>query len=300
MLNKILVPLDGTPVGEAALPYARSLARRSGATLVLVRAVSNARGIEAAEAYIEAQADALISQGFTVETGVPYGPPATWIPSEVELRDADLIVMATHDRANADRWIHGSVAEAVVSHAQVPVVVVRAIGGRPPLFGQTDTTLVVPLDGSEFAEAALPVAREFAWLLGARLVLVGVVADPSQVLVGEIPMYAYTEDDFGEAEAEVREYLARAAKRIASRVPVETVLRVGDASVEIAAEVAQRGAAAVVMATHGRTGLARSIVGSVAGNILHRSAGPVILVRPQVLRGGEAATDDPRHALAGT
>jgi nucleotide-binding universal stress UspA family protein len=73
MLKTILVPLDGTPVGEAALPCATSLARRIGATLSLVRAVSNAKSVDEAEQYLAAQAASLNEQGFTVQTGVPYG-----------------------------------------------------------------------------------------------------------------------------------------------------------------------------------------------------------------------------------
>jgi hypothetical protein len=68
--------------------------------------------------------------------------------------------MATHDRTGPSRWVHGSAAEAVVSRASIPVMVVRAAEGPRPArrFDQPRPVLVVPLDGSAFAEAALPIA----------------------------------------------------------------------------------------------------------------------------------------------
>src|SRR5437868_1796370 len=127
MLKNILVPVDGSPVAEAALPYATALARRTGATLTLVRAAratghpfnagdGQAEAVAEAEIYLATKAGELAAQGFTVETGVPYGTPSTWIPNEVELRKADMIVMATHDRTGPKRWMQGSVAETVVNH----------------------------------------------------------------------------------------------------------------------------------------------------------------------------------------
>ena len=120
MFKNILVPLDGSFVGETALPYASALAERTGASLTLVRAARmpmgvGDRGIEyqrviaEAEAYLSAQAAALTARGFAVQTGVPFGgSPAAWITEEVAMRHADLIVMATHDRSGPNRWLHGA------------------------------------------------------------------------------------------------------------------------------------------------------------------------------------------------
>jgi nucleotide-binding universal stress UspA family protein len=89
--------LDGSPTGEAALPYAEALARRSGAALTLVRAAhatsllgdqgaAQARAIEQAETYLETLAAGLTSRGIRVQTGLPFGWAATWIPEELALR----------------------------------------------------------------------------------------------------------------------------------------------------------------------------------------------------------------------
>jgi nucleotide-binding universal stress UspA family protein len=293
MLKNILVPLDGSSVAEAAIPYAEALARRGGARLTLVRAahasggpLSSAEGqasaVASAELYLRVKAAELAAPGLAIETAVPYGTPAAWINEEVDLRDVDLIVMATHDRVGPERWLHGSVAEVVISHATVPVLIVRGSGGasEPFRLDGSQSVLVVPLDGSEFAEAALPVAQTFATLLGARIVLLGVVPDPIQYLPGENTVLTYTAEDPVLEQAQTRDYLTSVAERLDPSGSMETVVRVGTPAAEIAMEAQSRGAVAVVMASHGRSGLARTILGSVAGGVLHGSATPVLLIRP--------------------
>jgi nucleotide-binding universal stress UspA family protein len=294
MLKHVLVPLDGSPSAESALPYAEVLARRTGAALTLVRATqqasgpAQARAIEDAEGYLTDLATSLGDRGVTAEVAVPYGSPSTWIVEEVGLRKIDLIVMATHDRTGPDRWLHGSVAEAVVRHSGVPVFVVRAADGLRPTqrLDQWAPVLVVPLDGSPFSEAALPVACDLAGALNARLVLVGVVPPPGQLVAGEGALVTYVGEDFQALAEDTRLYLSDVASRI-TPTP-EWVMCTGDPATEIAAEAQARGAAAIVMATHGRTGLARSLFGSVAGQVMHEAAAPLVLIRPGKLRSSEA------------
>jgi nucleotide-binding universal stress UspA family protein len=299
MLKHVLVPLDGSPSAESALPYAEVLARRTGAALTLVRATPYASGpaqvraIEDAEKYLTDLAMGLGDRGVNAEVAVPYGSPSTWIVEEVGLRKIDLIVMATHDRTGPDRWLHGSVAEAVVRHSGVPVFVVRAADGLRPTqrLDQSAPVLVVPLDGSPFAEAALPVACDLAGALNARLVLVGVVPAPGQLVAGDGAVVTYVAEDFEALAEDTRMYLSDVAARITPSP--EWVMCTGDAATEIAAEAQARGAAAIVMATHGRTGLARSLLGSAAGHIMYQGATPLVLIRPGQLRASEV----PAHAV---
>src|SRR5919202_406477 len=169
---------------------------------------------------------------------------ATWITGEMALRGSDLIVMATHDRTGPSRWVRGSVAEAVVSQASVPVMVVRAAEGLRPAqgFDQPRPVLVVPLDGSIFAEAALPIAGELARVLDAGLVLVGVVPGPGQLVAAEGAVVTYVGEDFERLQAEARTYLAGVASRVGGPA-TEVVVRLGDPSAEIAREAAERAAA---------------------------------------------------------
>jgi nucleotide-binding universal stress UspA family protein len=311
MLHNILVPLDGSPASEAALPFARALAARASATLSLVRAVpgrglshdavGQQRAVSAAEDYLAGLAATLEAAGLRVQTGVPFGAsPATWILEEIELRQASLVVMASHDRVGPDRWLHGSVAEAVVNRTATPVLLVREVEGPPPAprFDEQQPVLVVPLDGSELAESALPMARELARLIAARVVLVGVVPPVGHLIAVEGGAAPYSDAAHERAEVDAQAYLEGAVARLgADAVAVETCVRTGEPAVEIARVAAEYLAAAVVMATHGRTGVIRTILGSVAGGVLHRSPTPVLLMHPADLRPAEEPLV--REALAG-
>jgi nucleotide-binding universal stress UspA family protein len=212
------------------------------------------------------------------------GQPAEWIIEEREVRRADLIVMASHHRVGVDRWLHGSVAEAVIHDAKAPVMLVKgsAANETAERFTSESPVIVVPLDQSELAEAALPIARQMAAALGARIVLVSAVPVQAPLAVGYPEMVVtYSDTDYARVEADTREYLRTIVGRINARgVQVEAVVRMGDAGLEIASTAQQYAAAAVVMATHGRTGVVRSMLGSVAGAVVQSGTTPVILLRP--------------------
>jgi nucleotide-binding universal stress UspA family protein len=158
--------------------------------------------------------------------------------------------MATHGRTGPGRWVLGSVAEAVVASSMVPVLVQR---GWQPLFGEPLLNdmpkIIVPLDGSEFAETALEPAANLAEQLGATLILVRVEDSPAAV-------------------RDALDYLPPAQARVAEhhpRLSIATDVCVGEPAEGIEQAVARLEAALVVMATHGRGGAMRAILGSVAG-----------------------------------
>ena len=138
-LDKILVPLDGSMLAEAALSTALDLAGKDGATLGLLRAAeaSTLPGIDAvraqitaireAEEYLAAVAKRLADKGIgRVETHVWYGPAAAAIVEAAAAQKADLIVMCTHGRSGLGRLVLGSVTESVLRGTTVPILVVRA------------------------------------------------------------------------------------------------------------------------------------------------------------------------------
>lgn len=126
-VNKVLVPLDGSMLGEAALTWAAS-ATRQGGTVVLVRAAddlttTNAR---AAETYLAGVAPHVKELGVSnVDTSVWYGPAVETIVEAARHGNADLIVMSTHGRRGLRRLVMGSVAESVVRSTTKPVLLVR-------------------------------------------------------------------------------------------------------------------------------------------------------------------------------
>lgn len=293
MLKNILVPLDGTALAEASLPYARALAGRTGARLTLVRAAhytallgdvaaDQHRAIERAEDYLTRLVEKLSADGYDAHAGVPFGgSTAEWIVEECDVRHADLVIMATHDRIGIDRLVHGSIAEAVVHRSSVPVMLVRGVNAEQlaQRYAEQQPVFVVPLDGSHLAEAALPAARALARTVGGSLVLVGVTPRLGQLIAEAGGIVAYSATELGQLEASVRAYLEGVAHR-----DVAIEVRSGDPATEIADVAREYSAAAVVMATHGRTGVARSILGSVAGGVVHYTQTPVVLVHAGALK----------------
>ena len=177
----------------------------------------------------------MINQGVPVEAGVPYGGASYWIVEEVALRNADLVVMATHDRSGADRWLHGSVAEGVVGHAPVPVLLIRAGADQhAERFELPHPVLLVPLDGSELAEAALPAASNLAAALGATLVLVSVVPPPGHLVHAEGVGVPISEQESDRLRMEAETYLATTAGRLGNELVTSTLVRLGDPVTEIA------------------------------------------------------------------
>lgn len=302
MFTKILVPLDGSPLGERALPIAASIAQSVNASLLLVRAVwtrnmtpgldsgeTYLSAVQEAEAYLEAVARRL-GAGVQVEVVAPPAPAPLGILQVAEQDKADLIVMTTHGRSGLSRWVYGSVAEAVLSRSRVPVLLVRtnalATASHRPAAGAERPRLLVPLDGSAFAETAIAPAAELARAFDWTVTLLRVVTTTTPVVVdAELQRPFLPENLLQQARSDAELYLASVASSLRREgLRVQPCLRVGEAAEAILDECYASGASLVVMATHGRTGLGRLLYGSVAAEVLHRGTLPLLLVRPEGLK----------------
>ncbi len=146
MYQNILVPLDGSDLGEAALATATDIARCAGSILTLIRVPDHpmmeyyidqpvvladlrSRDAERAREYLDAIAARLRLDGLTVVTRVMDGAVADAILDVADSESADLIAMATHGRSGIGRFLLGSVADRVTAHADVPVILVRPASG---------------------------------------------------------------------------------------------------------------------------------------------------------------------------
>ena len=137
--------------------------------------------------------------------------------------------------------------------------------------------IVVPLDRSVGAESALGVAADFATANGGMIRLLHVAQNPGAVVVdGRVVAYADQEAERVQHEGE--SYLRTVAGRLTGH-PVEVAVRFGDPTAEIIEEAREVGADLIVIATHGRGGVARLLLGSVAAAVLRESQVPVVLVR---------------------
>jgi nucleotide-binding universal stress UspA family protein len=188
MFQRILVPLDGSRRAEQVLPVAAHLAQASGGTIILFRALSFPPeivsyvafqpiamqplvNIELAKAkdYLDRLAEKLVLAGIAVETEAMLGDVAPSILSAIDKHHSDLVVMCSHGYTGMTRWVMGSIAEKIARLSPAPVVMLREEGPdlttHPAPVGRLQ--ILVPLDGSERAEAAIVPAGQFAAALSA-------------------------------------------------------------------------------------------------------------------------------------
>jgi nucleotide-binding universal stress UspA family protein len=288
-LKTLLVPLDGSPLAERALPYATALARLPDTRLVLLTTVYSAGKEQPSPPDLEAVAQPIRASGVTVEPwvySVDYPDPAAAICAGAAERQADLIVMSTHGRSGLGRWLYGSVADAVLRRTALPVVLVSAVCDRT---WPTDRPLriLVPLDGSPRAEAALGPATLLAEQLRATLTVLQVVHGFSRT------PDAYVE----EYRNEVRQYLATVSERTPQVTSAVDLYGGNEPTARTIADFADvQEIDLIAMATHGRGGLARQVLGSTATELLHRARVPLLLVRATDLRPSEAAPESAKRS----
>jgi nucleotide-binding universal stress UspA family protein len=293
MSSVILVPLDGSLLAERALPYAERLARAGSRRLVLVRAVelflpdgeacieSEHPMLAEAQKYLEDLAKGLMSSGLQVGCTVPYGSPSEQILASIHSYHPDFVVMGTHARSGFGRWLHGSVADAVLCHSSSPVVLVPSHLTEPAA-SIRGARLLVPLDGSPLSEAVLPWVARVATETGAEVVLARVVPFQDSLYPGYIQVVPPADV---EQLNEARAYLSAVAEQLmATALPVRTRAEVGaDPGTTIARLADEECADMIVMGTHGRSGVVRFVLGSVANGTLRHARVPLLLIRPSML-----------------
>ena len=283
------------PEARAALPYAAALAT-PGTEIILLTVVPSAPMPTPHEPVWRPPRSACAWPDGWCAPRLRVGDPARRIVDTAAELGAEMIVMASHGRGALGRLIHGSVADRVGRESPVPVMVVRARQLEPGPVGIT--RLVVPLDGSSRAEAALPVATAISRRLGTPILLVRAV-DPADLMppavgMGEaIPFEIYDEAE-KELEQEARHYLDTMAQKLREQgLPVATSVLMGPPAMSI--EEATHLGDVLVLSSHERTRVMRWLLGSVAEKLTREDESPVILVpAPRSSSGLEACTGGSR------
>jgi len=240
--------------------------------------------------------------GYVVSSFVRFGEPAQEIADLARCANVDIVAMATHGQTGLRHLLIGSVAEQVLDELTIPVLLIRPLDrlqdqalSRP---AHRRLTAVVPLDGSPVAEQALECATELALSIGARLVLAAVeptAGDVGLAEVGVIPYWVMA--DHEAALVRLNEYLKQTAVRLTRMgLQVETRLSEGSPSEEILHISAVEQADLIIMTTHGRSGMKRLMLGSVAANVLQNAEVPVLLARAWT--HGHKAPADTRYEAA--
>jgi nucleotide-binding universal stress UspA family protein len=310
--RSILVPLDGSPLAEQALPLAADLAGRAGAKLrlALVHRVppapldpASARMFTAMElatrkserSYLRALQTRLREGGTRLSSAVTLtGAVGQTLTGYVRELGLDLVVMATHGRGGLRRAWLGSVADHLVRSLEVPVLLVRPSDGGRPAKAPAVERILVPLDGSSLAEEALETAAELARLWQAEVSLLQVV---SPVVTVPDPMFAapsaYDQDMTALCLKQAEEYLDDLVGELRAKgLRASCAAMVGWSAAETILTAARpERASLIVLASHGRTGLSRLALGSVADKLIRGSDVPVLVRRPAGRRTKGRARD---------
>lgn len=311
MIERMLVPLDGSARSEEALAIAGRLARATGASLLLMRVITPEQFhvhlhtdisdymleqmrkmyLEEAERYLKRVMASSRLQGVRASSKVVVGLPGDCILRQSQEYDAQLIVMCSQGgvREEGVRWLMGSVAQHVERQSQVPVLLLRderffasAKMGEAP-------GVLVALDGSPYAEAMLVPAAELAQALA--------WPQPGRIhLMYAVKVPLATEESgsgrAGDAQAEAAAYLRACEERFQTGDLKQHGLKLASSIVTyrpgealwqkiLTASCHNTQCDIIAMATHGREGLSRLRQGSVTEDVLQASTQPLLIARPQ-------------------
>ncbi len=316
MYSRILVPLDGSTPAEAILPDVLELATLHRAEVMLLRVAlahrfpgvnqtdAQVHAVEEAETYLADVERRVAAGGIKVSRAVRYGQAAEEILDHAQSRSADLIAMSTHGRSGIRRWVLGSVAEAVLRAAPVPVLLLCA---KPPapattlaLAGmearvrsetaatrtqepETGATcfrhILCPVDFSQHSERAMAYAGALAQRFGADLTVLHVIYDPLDITCSHIPhppLEQLREEMMRDAAHVLQSRVGRTLRFLPR---AKTVVMAGTPYRQIIRYAQEHHADLIVMGTQGLSGLDRLIMGSTAERVVRMAPCPVVSIR---------------------
>ncbi len=291
MIRTVLVPLDGSARSERAVPPAVAVARAAKAELKFVHvapAEANVKPVPPTPGKYLDGVTARVHQaaGLQASSAILHGPIAESLAAYATALPADLIVMTTHGRGPLSRLWLGSVTDTLIRHATVPMLLYRP--GEGPRFDAAEphelNRVLIALDGTPASEAAIRPAVELGRAFGAEFALLRVV-EPLPIVAGDGMTYmpsAYDDRLLDEVVKQAEQHLAAVAARLRGEgLTVTTRVVVGE-SPSSAILDASKSVDVTTVATHGRTGVSRFILGSVADKVIRASEGPVLVVRTTV------------------
>ncbi|HEY8445709.1 MAG TPA: universal stress protein [Thermomicrobiales bacterium] len=300
---RILVPLDGSPLAEQALPYARVVAGEAGEIVLLTvvpwaedvrnllgKIVIPAPDLQASyESSAREELEDVRKRWFGDRPGVSIeiraGDPAEHILWAADAVEANLIVMASHGRGALGRWTFGSVADRVSRASTIPVLIIhpREIASKPE--DQPVIERVVMLtDGSPLSLQAIPVAANLGQTLGVPVHALRAI-DPN-AMVTHVPLAPTPLPvSFEDAVAQAQEDAERSVKTAVEQLRAAGATADGEivqGPIGLSLIEAIRPTDIVVMTTHGRSGVSRWLLGSMAEKMIRAGVAPVVVVPSSV------------------
>ena len=292
MFRRILLPLDGTPLTERAVPYARVLARSTGASVSLVHPIHSVHGgldaasplrvIAEAETYLTGLARSFAADGLRVETSVPPGQPQQAVLDALHDTQPDLVVLPLPVHAGLVHWV--GVAETILANTAQPNLIVPTWGAAETLPEVAHAPrFALPLDGSPAAEATLPFALALARHLGSEIALLRVVSPFPALQFAPSGAFQCPDEALLRYARDAEIYLERIAaglRRDGCTVTAE--VRIGWPSDTIAEMAREQRAAFVLLPTTWQGADGHTRLGGVARGILRHGGAAVLLVGTSV------------------
>lgn len=298
MYEAILVPLDGSKTAEKVLPYARYLAGKFKVPVELLAVVDVVEiashmtsekvhfldtiiedAVQHSTTYLRGVATTIA--GTNVRCSVEKGRAEDTIIEKAATDKTMLITMATHGRSGLNRFLLGSIAEKVLRGTVNPLLLIRA-GDEKSQGEAMLKSIIVPLDGSELAEAVLPIVADMAKKLDLEVELFRTYHVPYNVYSGDEGLYAVNyEELLAGLRDEAAEYLEKKAadlKRLGV-AKVQCVTKEGLAADEIISLGRKTPDNLIAMSSHGRSGVRRWVLGSVTELVVRHSGDPVLVIR---------------------
>ncbi len=288
MLERILIPLDGSRLGEAALGPGEELAWAFDSELHLLGVCDRAddKHRRLMQAYLDKKADDtgrnVSETPLNVKAVVLDGEPASRINEYARHGRVDLIIAVSHGHTGIMPWTMGSTSNKIVHGAPVPVLLLRAAaikkgGAQKSVFSK----VLLPLDGSAAGETALPYILEIAARLKAEVTLLSVVESGQRVhTIGGLDFIRFPEQQVRKMEQELSACLDGAVRRFHDRgIEARGELRSGCAAEEIIKYAKAAGVRLIAMSSHGKSGLREWVFGSVSNKVLHAGKSHLLLVK---------------------
>ena len=314
MYTSIVVPLDGTAFSKQALALAVALALRSRAALHLVHVQEPALHGGGApfadttldnELHREERAELVLlatqvrqNTSLHVDATTVDGAGAAALGRYADTHRCDLVVMMSHGRGGFARAWMGSFADQLVRHTSVPLLLVHPGAEWPTDLDEPQFRhVLVPLDGSAFADDVLDHAISLATPGKTTFTLITVVVPPTALAYPDLSSQTFVDAAYVDTQREAAEAQlhARAAELRESGARVETLVLMHPRPAQAILDAAdEHQADSIALSTHGRGGVERLVLGSVADELIRRAKVPVLVHRPELvgeLRPGEAHAD---------
>jgi nucleotide-binding universal stress UspA family protein len=288
MFEKILLPLDGSEIAESAIPYVRELAARLGAEVYLLHVFPASREPyhHMHEIYLEHISELMQAgvQPLDIQVDARAGEPTKAILDYAQEKGITLVTLTTYSPKAAQAQEMGNVSEKVIRSAGVPVFLIRVKEGQEPHEGnRLIQRILLPLDGSDASKEAVNYAVNMAKKMDAEIILYSMAETIyARGMDNLVPGAGVNWDKIDAATVkQVSNYLEEIENKIkqegvnASHVVTLSV----DAAHEILEQEKKANADLVVMATRGRSHIARWAFGSVAEKVLRGGSLPLLVVK---------------------